>query len=71
MKVKLVFDDWKYRGKSIYATDAGIELSKGDFHSGTTFDGEIILDPEQEEEVSLAMIAGFSPSFQVYFGGNE
>jgi len=55
MKIKLVFEDWKKNGKSIYNTEDGIELSIGDFHSGTTFNGEINLSPDNEEELKQAI----------------
>ena len=42
MKIKLVFLDWEKDGKSIYNTPEGVELSFGQFHSGTMFDAEII-----------------------------
>ena len=70
MKVKLVFEDWKKRGYSIYNTEKGIELSSGDFHSGTTFNGEIHLDGEQIEELKRAFYDGYTPSFIVY-GNNS
>ena len=65
MKIKLVFDDWKLKGKSIYNTQMGMALSTGDFHSGTTFDGIITLDQEQHEELEQALRDGFTPSFIV------
>lgn len=69
MKVKLVFHDWidPVTG-SIYQTQKGIELSMGDFHSGTTFDGEIIVDPFQEEELKRAIKAGNNPVFYLIRG---
>ncbi len=69
MEIKLVFDDWKLKGKSIYNTEAGNELSQHDFHSGTTFIGIIRLDREQEEELMAALRAGFMPSFLVIAAG--
>jgi len=65
MKVKLIFDDWKLKGYSVYNTEVGIELSTGDFHSGTTFNGDIHLDSEQAEELRIAFMAGYTPSFIV------
>lgn len=65
MKIKLIFDDWKLKGKSVYSTPAGAELSNGDFHSGTTFAGEIELTDEQTYELRLALMAGFRPCFWV------
>ena len=66
MRVKFAFDDWKLKGRSVYNTEVGIELSKQDFHSGTTFSGEIFLDKEQAEELRIALSGGFTPSFLVW-----
>ena len=70
MRVKIVFDDWRFRGESIYQTEKGLELSSGDFHSGTTFDVELSLRgkniPENidlEMELLAAIEAGYSPVF--------
>lgn len=65
MKIKLVFDDWRKRLKSIYSTKEGIELSMGDFHSGTTFNAEIELNIEQEEDLKEALESGATPVFYV------
>ena len=65
MKIKLIFEDWKNQGKSIYSTEAGIHLSMGDFHSGTIFYGQINLDAEQHDELKRALRDGFTPSFVV------
>ena len=68
MKVKLVFEDWKDKatGKSIYATLEGIRLSLGDFHSGSTFTGEIYLALETEEEFRRFIQSGVVPIFRIY-----
>ena len=47
MKVRLVFQDWQRNGQSIYATEEGVRLAMGDFHSGSTFDATIEVDEEQ------------------------
>jgi hypothetical protein len=65
MKVKLVFNDWKFGGKSVYNTEEGVELAMGDFHSGTTLTGEIDLDREQEQEMRTAILAGYQPCFWI------
>ena len=65
MKIKLVFDDWRTCGKSVYNTEEGVELSSGDFHSGTTFEGEIVLDAEQEEELKKRLGDRYQPVFWV------
>lgn len=64
MKIKLIFDDWRDRNnKSIYNTEKGVELSIGPFHSGTTFDGEIVLPQENVEELRIAIQEGYKPVF--------
>ena len=68
MKIKLVFLDWQKEGRSVYVTSKGNELSSGDFHSGTTFDGEIEVDEEQEVELFKAIQAGFQPCFWIAKG---
>lgn len=57
MKCRLVLDDWRKVGEndSIYSTRLGIELSMGELHSGTTWEGEISLPPEIEKEIIEAM----------------
>jgi len=68
MKVKLVFDDWRRKGQSVYGKPAGVELAMGHFHSGTTFDGEIELDDGDARELLMAMSRGFTPIFYVMEG---
>ena len=67
MKIKLVFNDWQKRGKSIYNTEEGIILSMGDFHSGSVFDGEIVVSADQKLELEKAMEAGYQPVFWVSY----
>ena len=65
MKIKLVFDDWRKKGKSIYNTSEGIALSNHGFHSGSTFDGEINLGNWEEKELRKAIEEGYQPVFWV------
>ena len=65
MRIKLVFLDWREKGRSVYATDRGVALSQGDFHSGTTFSGTIELDAENSAELAQAMREGFQPCFWI------
>lgn len=65
MKIKLVFYDWKQKGKSIYHTKKQEWLSKGDFHGGSTFDANIQLDAWQEKELREAIDKGYQPVFWV------
>jgi len=62
MKIKLIFDDW--RNSRGIRTDNSI-LNSGIFHSGTTFNGEIMLTPEDEAELKRHMEHGFRPVFWV------
>jgi len=76
MKIKLVFNDWlkqlpSHEIQHCYNTNDGFNLTKGDFHSGTTFNAEIQLDEEQEQELTEALTktkAGvrFIPVFWVF-----
>lgn len=57
MKCRLVFSDWRKLGdaRSIYSTELGCELSKGDLHNGTTFEAVVqFADPAIEEEIRAA-----------------
>ena len=65
MKIKLVFQDWQELGQPI-DPEREHELSKGDFHAGSTFDGNIQLDAQQEEELREAIMAGYQPVFWVH-----
>lgn len=62
MKIRLVFDDWRLDGESIYSTLEGIELSMGPFHSGTIFDVEIDTYGV-DDELAEALAAGYRPVF--------
>ena len=61
MKIKLVFDDWRRDGKSVYQDN--IDLSLRDFHSGTMFDGELVLSDEDAEELKKHLEDGYTPVF--------
>ncbi len=67
MRVKLIFDDWRDRntGKSIYQTEKGIYLSAGVFHSGTTFNANMVLDNYHARELTEALRCGYVPVFIV------
>lgn len=55
MRCRLVFQDWQRRGESIYATPEGIQLSEGDFHTGTVFTADVHFDdPVAEGDVRRA-----------------
>lgn len=66
MKVRLAFHDWQKGGKSVYGTPEGIELSTGDFHSGTVFGGTLDLDEGNAGEIRRALAAGYEPVFYVF-----
>jgi len=65
VNIYLVVDDWRRHGKSVYSTEAGVQLSMGDFHSGTTFPGTIELDEEDAAELRRALRDGFQPVFWI------
>ena len=64
-RIDLVFDDWRKDGQTVYDTEEGMELSLGDFHTGTTFSGGIELDAVSERELRGALEAGCEPLFVV------
>lgn len=64
VQIDLVFDDWRdSENRSIYGTEAGMELSLGNFHPGTTFNGSIKLNDDEADELRAALKAGFTPVF--------
>lgn len=63
MRVTMIFDDWRKSGVSVYQTPEGLELSKGDLHSGTCWDCDVILPLDIEEELQEAIDAGYQPVF--------
>ncbi len=65
MKIKLVFDDWLEEGKTIYHTLKGVDLAMSDFHGGSTFQGTIKLNIDQEKELQDALKKGYRPVFWV------
>lgn len=66
MKVALVFDDWRKCGKSVYQTSVGVDLSMGQFHSGTTFEADIALDQEGATELASALRNGLTPVWEMH-----
>lgn len=77
MRVKMVFLDWQKLDKdkkkivSVYDKDDGLELSCGDFHSGTTFDAYINLDSDEEKELQKAIRRGYMPCFYLVEGSQS
>ena len=57
LKCFLIFDDWRQLGKSesIYSTELGVKLSKGDLHSGSVCGATVIMDSDIEAEIIEAM----------------
>lgn len=64
--VKLAFHDWIQSGKSVYRTEAGVELSSGSFHSGTVFIGTLFLDEEEYQQLKKALAQDYQPIFCVF-----
>lgn len=65
MKIKLVFDEWQRNGETVGNTSKTIHLTEGDFHSGCTFDGNIVLTKDQRLELLAALAAGYTPIFWI------
>jgi predicted RNase H-like HicB family nuclease len=68
--LKMIFEDWRKDGKSVYQSAEGAPLSYGDFHSGSTFPGKIKLDQEEIDELKKAIAGGFEPNFRIIFPNN-
>ena len=68
LQIKLVFEDWQKRdGESVYDTEKGLELSLGDFHSGTTFNATIQVDLDDSLDLIAAVNQeGYTPVFSVF-----
>jgi hypothetical protein len=67
LTVSFAFYDWLREAVSVYNnTEAGLQLSQGDFHSGTSFRGTLALDDDQVLELRQAMQGGYAPAFYVY-----
>lgn len=64
--VRFAFDSWQRDGKPINQTEEGVELSMGDFHGGTVFNGTLQLDAEDLEELRRAIEAKAWPTFLVF-----
>ena len=64
MQISLVFDDWRGKNrKSIYHTEKRVELSMGNFHSGTVFIADLQLDEDSARELEAALSGGYIPVF--------
>ena len=61
--IRLVFEDWRHAGKSIYATLQDVGLSMGALHSGSTFPATIELDEDDAEILKAALSADTHPAF--------
>lgn len=69
MKVRLVFADWQNQNfNSVYQTEEGIELSKRNFHSGSTWQAEVEMNETEAEELKQAQARGFRPIFELISG---
>jgi hypothetical protein len=61
MKIRLCVKDWikSKTGESVYEKEEGFDLVFTDFHHGSLFDSEIMLDEEQVEVLEEAMDRGY------------
>lgn len=66
MLIKAVHKYWADKdGKSLEGTEKGVELSMGDFHAGTVFNGELYLDSDNEADLKQALRDGYHPVFTI------
>jgi hypothetical protein len=63
IKCKIIFDDWRIGGKSVYSTRDGCELSLGSLHSGTTFDCKVKFGDDEKATIEEAKKKGINPTF--------
>ena len=64
LNIKFSFKDWTRNGKSVYGDE--YELSLGNFHSGTVFNGSIVLSKSDRNEFIKALKSGAAPVFDVF-----
>ena len=62
MQIKLIFNTWEENYP---------ELSEGNFHAGTTFDGVIYLNAEDVVDLTEALKQGYTPVFSVMLADEE
>lgn len=57
LKCFLIFEDWRQIGqaKSVYSTELGVELSRGDLHSGSVLPAKVTLGHAIEAEITEAI----------------
>lgn len=66
MLIKVAHKYWVDKdGKSLEGTEKGVELSMGDFHAGTVFNGELYLDSDNEMDLKQALRDGYHPVFEI------
>ena len=66
LPIQLVFDHWKGNKGQKLESNKEIELSMGQFHSGTVFKGTIkFLDGEDKAELFKALKDGYQPTFWI------
>ncbi len=63
MEIDLVFLEWQREGQGLHYTEESVELERGTFHGGTTFEAIIELDESQEAELKETLITGVRPVF--------
>lgn len=63
LNIKFSFKDWTRGNNSVYGDE--YELSLGNFHSGTVFNGSIVLSKSDRDEFIKALKGGAVPVFDV------
>lgn len=71
--IRLVFYDWQNdHGKSVYDTGEGVELTQfSEFHHGSIFEAEIMLDIDERDDLQAALESGHYPVFYVTKGKDK
>lgn len=63
--IHMTFDDLRRKGRSIYQTEEGVQMTMGNLHSGSTFHGTILLDEEDMDCLNAMFEANLQPVFWI------
>ena len=63
--IHMTFSDLRRKGKSMYNTEEGVEMTMGSLHSGSTFPGSITLDEDDMYFLNKMFEAGLQPVFWI------
>ena len=63
--IRMTFYDLLRKGKSMYSTEEGVEMTIGSLHSGSTFSGTITLQEDDMDDLNKMFEAGLQPVFWI------